>query len=112
MKRGNWTDDPCWYVSVIDAGRTALLLGPFNTEAACRQWAYRAPEDGGNPVKCGSLRNLCKMDPWAWFYSYGMVKMQNGHREALLNTRLPEYERDAYSPPIVLSHSGLQEVAS
>ena len=51
MNRGNWTDNPCWYVSVQDAGRTALVPGPFRAESECRQYAYQKSEEGGNPAK-------------------------------------------------------------
>ena len=84
--RGNWTDNPCWYASVQDAGRTALVLGPFETEAECRTWAYRTPEDGGDAVKHDRMvKTACDRDAKAWFYSWGMVKMANGHREGVLN---------------------------
>lgn len=86
MPGSNWTDGPCFYVSVQDAGRTALVLGPFQQEADCRAWAYRDPADGGDPDKCDRLRKEAdKRDPRSWFYAWGMVKMANGHREGVLN---------------------------
>ena len=90
MNRGNWTDNPCWYVSVQDAGRTALVLGPFRAESECRQYAYREMEEGGNSAKRHQVDKAAECDPRSWFYSWGMVKMQNGHRDGCLNSRMPE----------------------
>jgi hypothetical protein len=52
-----------YYVSVVDAGRLGLLAGPFrnhqdaiNQVESCKELAYAAND-------------------WAWFYSYGTVKM-------------------------------------
>lgn len=93
MKRGNWTDNPCWYASVVDAGKTALVLGPFATEAECRLWAYRDQADGGDATKHAKLRAAGESkDPWSAFYSWGMVKMPNGYRDGVLNGLLPEHE--------------------
>lgn len=87
-KRGNWTDDPCFYVSCQDAGRAALLAGPFRTEEECRQYAYTS-EDGGLPEKHKALLDAaCRRDPKAWFYAYGMVLMKDGYREGVLNKEL------------------------
>lgn len=89
MKRGNYTDNPCWYVSVKDAERTALLLGPFSNEPACRKWAYRSADDGGDFSCFVKISRLCnKIDPKSHFYSYGMVKMENGYREGMLNSKI------------------------
>jgi hypothetical protein len=92
MNRGNWTDSPCWYVSVRDAGRMALVLGPFTSEAECRQYAYSdskgAPdtEPGGNTALHYRLVKIAEEhDSRSWFYSWGMVKMENGHRDGVLN---------------------------
>ena len=90
MNRGNWTDNPCWYVSVQDAGRTALVLGPFRAESECRQYAYREMEEGGNSAKRHQVDKAAECDPRSWFYSWGMVKMQNGRRDGCLNSRMPE----------------------
>lgn len=99
MKRGNWTDDPCWYCSVIDGDRSALLLGPFNSERACRQWAYVNAEDGGDPHKHGAMMSTIsrKYGAFTHFYSYGMVKMANGYREGVMNNHIPEAERDFFT---------------
>lgn len=88
MKRGNWTDNPCWYASVQDAGRTALVLGPFQEEATCREWAYRSPEDGGSHKHSQLVEIANRLDPRSWFYAWGMVKMENGHRDGILNSHV------------------------
>jgi hypothetical protein len=86
MKRGNWTDEPCWYVSVVDGGRVALVLGPFQTEEACRRYAYANPADGGDPALHRMMRREAeKRDAWACFYAWGMLRRQNGHSEGVLN---------------------------
>jgi hypothetical protein len=99
MKRGNWTDNPCWYCSVRDAGRTAFVLGPFNNEAACRQWAYYHAEDGGDPQKLGKLVRIIsdKYGAFTHFYSWGMVKIETGHREGIMNSTIPEAQRDFFT---------------
>ena len=71
VKRENWTDTLAWYVSVQDAGRTALVLGPFCNEAECRQYAYSggSSELGGDTPKHYALVLLAEShDPKAWFY--------------------------------------------
>lgn len=99
LKRGNYTDRECWYASVQDAGKTALVLGPFATEHACRRWAYRDPTDGGSSFHNRLLEVACQRDVKAWFYSWGMVKMANGYREGVLNAALPEAHRDMHYVP-------------
>lgn len=89
-KRGNWTDNECWYASAQDAGRTALVLGPFRTEADCRKWAYGALPDGGSHLHAQLLNIACKLDPRSWFYAWGMVKLQNGHKDGSLNAKMPD----------------------
>lgn len=94
-KRGNWVDSPCWYVSVQDAGRTQVVLGPFPTEASCREWAYRDAEDGGT-AKASRLREIAsKRDPKSWFYAWGMVKTEHGYSSGCLNPDFPDSELDA-----------------
>lgn len=88
FKRGNWTDNACFYASATDAGKLALILGPFQTEEECREWAYTGEEDGGNFAKAVSLRNAChEMDPKSVFYAYGMVKTENGYRDGIFNAK-------------------------
>ncbi len=103
--RGNWTDNPCWYATITDAGKVGFLLGPFPTEASCRKWAYRDPADGGDQAKHNALVKAAdKADPRSWFYAWGMVKLANGYREGVLNKALPESEADAVLA--VFAHSG------
>jgi hypothetical protein len=103
MKRGNYTDGPCFYCSVQDAGKSALVLGPFALESECRQYAYAdsegAPdsEPGGNTAKHFALvKEAEKRDPKSWFYAWGMAKAPNGYRDGVLNKFLPEADRDMH----------------
>ena len=90
MNIGNWTDEPCWYASIQDNGRTALLLGPFRTEDECRKYAYSSEEHGGNTKLHSEMLNYAtEVDQKAWWYSYGMVKMKTGHRNGCLNKFYP-----------------------
>ena len=72
-----WTDDPCFYVSVVDGKRFNLLAGPFKTHEEAKAIFEKTREEA---LKVGG--------EWAWFYSYGTVKMINGYREGLLNGKL------------------------
>jgi len=87
INRGNWTDSPCYYVSVQrDGGKHAFVLGPFQHEADCRQWAYYDEADGGCPTKKNALQKKAEdLDRQAVWYAWGMAKAPNGHREAILN---------------------------
>jgi hypothetical protein len=77
----------------MDASRHAVVLGPFRTEAGCRQWAYREPQDGGDPAKCARLRKVAEQrDPRSWFYAWGMVRCETGHREGCLNSTMEKLE--------------------
>ena len=73
MKRNNWTDRPCYYVSVIDGRRKALLVGPF---AHQRQAAFAVDK---------TRRAAEDIDAKAAFYSFGTAKAATGHREGSLN---------------------------
>ncbi len=101
LTRGNYTDGPCWYCSVQDAGRTALVLGPFRTEAACREWAYY-PDTPAENVSGGSYKHsklvnaACDRDAKSWFYSWGMVKMPDGHCDGVMNIELREADLDMH----------------
>ena len=89
--RGNYTDNPCWYATVKDGERVALLFGPFSNEVACRKWAYVSKEDGGDLVKHREIVHAAEaIDNRAWFYSFGMIKMENGYRDGVLNKRIEE----------------------
>lgn len=84
----DWKDGPCFYVSVRDGERFAFLLGPFQDEVECRQYAYYSPEDGGDPAKHNALMKLCEADPRSPWYAYGMAKAPTGRRNALFGERL------------------------
>jgi hypothetical protein len=71
-----WADDPCYYVSVIDGPRYALLAGPFRTHEQALSLVDKTRDIA------------CKVDPKGWFYAYGTVKMINGHRTGSLNKHL------------------------
>jgi len=74
---GNWADDPCFYVTVIDAKRVGLLAGPFTTK-----------EDAESHVE--EVRSLAsKRDPWSHFYAFGVSLWPNGHRAALFGDFSP-----------------------
>jgi hypothetical protein len=82
----NWTDEPCFYASVQDAGKTGLLLGPFKNEKDCRGFAYYHEEDGGNHEEHSMLQSIAeKCDPRSVFYAFGMVKLETGRRSGVLN---------------------------
>ncbi len=88
---GNWADDPCFYVSVIDAEtkRSALLAGPFVTH----DFALAALLD--------ATRIAVDIDPRGAFYAYGTCRHENGHSTGSLNSRLasahPEINRGAWN---------------
>lgn len=73
---GDWTDEPCYYVSVMDGPKVGLLAGPFRT--------YQEALD----IKDRACDLACKVNDWAWFYSFGTVKMANGHHRGALNEDL------------------------
>ena len=77
MKRGNWTDNPCYYVSVIDGNKSNVLAGPFKTHGEAKTMVDKA-------------RNAAQEygDPKAWFYAYGTCKTPNGYRDGILNLQL------------------------
>lgn len=73
MKIGNWTDDNCYYVSVVDGNKFALLAGPFRTHEAALKMVDKVTEKAQ------------EIDRKSIFYGFGTVKMGNGHREGSLN---------------------------
>lgn len=75
-KRGNWTDDPCFYVSVVDGPKFALLAGPFRSHQEALDLVRKASDEAE------------KHDPRAVFYAFGTVKMMNGYRDGILNQYL------------------------
>ncbi len=76
MERGNWTDGPCFYVSIVDGKRFTTVAGPFRTHPEALSMVDPAIEIGR------------ELDPKSHFYAWGTVKMENGHREGRLNTQL------------------------
>ena len=74
--RGNWTDGPCFYVTVVDGPKWAPLAGPFRT----REEAVARVEE------CREL--ALKVDLWSHFYWFGTAKMQDGHVEGRFNKEL------------------------
>lgn len=75
-KLGNWTDDPCFYVSIRDAGKFALVAGPFQTHESALAAVKAARKIG------------CEVDPWAWFYGWGTCKTEHGYTSGRLNEKL------------------------
>ena len=76
MKRGNWTDNDCYYVSVIDGPQYALLAGPFKTH-----------KEALNMVDTAKKKRQ-ELDRKSVFYAFGTCKVENGHREGILNEYL------------------------
>ena len=75
-KRGNWTDESCFYVSVVDGPRFGLLAGPFQTHAEAL-------------AKVDAARKVANEVDWkSAFYAFGTVKMKTGYREGVLNEKL------------------------
>lgn len=83
---------PQFFVSARDAGKTALVLGPFTNEESCRKYAYR-PNDGGSDEFFKVLDAVCKIDPKAWFASFGMVMIKDGSYSAFLNRIDPSWDK-------------------
>ena len=75
-KRGNWTDGPCFYVSIVDGPRFNVVAGPFRTHQSALDTVDRARDIGND------------RDPRSVFYGWGTVKMATGHREGSLNQQL------------------------
>ena len=87
VKLGNWADNECYYVSVIDGKNKALLLGPFKSKEICEKYAY-------GEMRKEVVKVSCEIDPRSHFYSFGMVKMPNGYCEGLLNDKIVSYVND------------------
>ena len=75
-KRGNWTDDNCYYVTCVDGSRVAQIAGPFQTKEQAEGMVDKANEVG------------CQVDPKAHFYAWGVSKWKNGYRDGILNKQL------------------------
>jgi hypothetical protein len=72
----DWQEHPCYYVSVVNGKRWNVLAGPF--------LSHRQALDMVEATR----KEAEKIDPYAHFYSFGTVKMANGHRNGLLSERL------------------------
>lgn len=75
-KRGNWTDEPCYYVSIIDGPKFNVVAGPFRTHEKALEMVEPARKVGN------------EVDMKSHFYGWGTVKMKNGHKEGVLNEHL------------------------
>lgn len=76
MKRNNWTDNPCYYVSIVDGQKFNVVAGPFRTHQQAIDTVEPAKEVGR------------KVDPKSHFYAWGTVKLKTGHKEGCLNAHL------------------------
>ena len=65
-----------YYVSVIDAGRLGLLLGPFRRHRQARRFVRLAREHAES------------IDPWSVFYAFGTVRCPDGARRGIFNEAL------------------------
>ena len=75
-KIGSWADDECFYVSIVDGPRFALMAGPFRTHQEALNLVDKANDIGR------------EIDPASHFYGWGTVKMANGYRTGRLNKEL------------------------
>ncbi len=76
MNRGNWTDNECYYVSIMDGKRFNVVAGPFETHQESLDMVKPANKIG------------TELDRKSWFYGWGTVKMDNGYTEGMLNSHL------------------------
>lgn len=76
MKRGNWTDESCFYVSIIDGERFNVVAGPFRVHQEALEMVEPARTIGN------------RVGRKSWFYGWGTVKMENGHSDGILNKHL------------------------
>jgi hypothetical protein len=75
-KMGNWTDEPCYYVSVQDGPKYGLLAGPFRTHQEALALVDVTKQEA------------FKANDRAVFFAYGTCKAPNGRREGLLNRQV------------------------
>lgn len=69
-----------YYVSVHDAGRTALLLGPFTNDHA------------GALAMVDKVREKAyEIDPKSWFYSFGTCRLDGGDKVPIRAGRLNQF---------------------
>ena len=52
LKRGNWTDNPCFYVSVIDGAKYALVARPFRPMSKRLSIVEQAKKVGYTRIPC------------------------------------------------------------
>ncbi|MBO8128230.1 MAG: hypothetical protein H0Z39_03400 [Peptococcaceae bacterium] len=72
----DWINGPCFYVSCVDGDKFVLLAGPFRTHQEALDLVDKA------------AKLACKLDRKAAFYSFGTVKMADGHKQGILNKYL------------------------
>ena len=72
----DWRENPCFYVSVVDGPKLALLAGPFQAHQAALDLVEKASDIAQ------------KKEPWAWFYAFGTVKTKTGQWRGKLNDEL------------------------
>jgi len=77
-KLGNWQDEPCFYVSVVDGTKHAFVVGPFREHTAALSVLELARKIG------------CEDDSKAWFYGWGTARHANGYISCKLNAILAE----------------------
>ena len=96
-KLGNWADEECYYVTVMDAGRVGKLLGPYRTHEAAL-----ADVDIAN-----KLAN--EADPFACFYGYGTSRWRNGYPTGIFNDKVSPHkwtgESVSVPPPFEIQES-------
>lgn len=71
----------CFYATAVDAGRYALLVGPFATKEDADVYGYG---DKHNAV----MDAACSADSWAAFYGFGVTKLATGQRDGKLNKQV------------------------
>ena len=83
-----------YFVSCRDAGKTALVLGPFTNEKDCRRYAYSESDEGGSSEYLSVNRAVCELDGKAHFASWGMLRIkdvkENEKYQGFLNKVNPE----------------------
>ena len=84
-----------YFVSARDAGKTALILGPFSNEEKCREYAYCTSCDGGNySHHLSVLYAIHEIDPKSYFYAIGMIRVKAGiNRTGILNQIDPSWNK-------------------
>lgn len=80
-KRGNWTDEQCWYVVASYVDKKAAVLGPFKTDEAARQ-------------SCAAARALAAKafpaDIKLPMYVFVTEPRDSGHLDGVLNDQAGE----------------------